>query len=163
MTDRDVVVNVARIMKYDGVIGEYSRQNRKTLYVMQLYGNEAIQWMMTVYSLMGARRRAKILSILTLWKAYERRYKTHCVNGHEYTDDNTYIFRLLGRGPYRACMICRGEQQRAQDLKRKTHPEYKERRKLESKRWQEKLRSRKHAIKECSTISSHAGSTTWYA
>ena len=41
--------------------------------------------------------------------------KTHCVNGHEYTPENTRIRQSAGRAPYRTCKECK----RQQDAERK--------------------------------------------
>jgi hypothetical protein len=36
-----------------------------------------------------------------------REKKTHCVNGHEYTEENTAIYRSGGRKLARSCRTCR--------------------------------------------------------
>lgn len=40
----------------------------KPIYSTILTGRRAIGWMMTLYSLLGGRRKAKILEILTIWR-----------------------------------------------------------------------------------------------
>lgn len=44
----------------------YKHKNR---YALSVSGDIAIQWMMTIYSLMGDRRKAKIKEIIEQWKA----------------------------------------------------------------------------------------------
>jgi hypothetical protein len=73
---------------------------RKNKYVFTIGGNEAIQWMMTLYSLMGERRKSKIKSILDSWKSNSRSLGMagYCLRGHERSKDN---LRLNG-----ACIKC---------------------------------------------------------
>jgi len=72
MTDLDVVQRAAAIL---GVpVGAYSRQPKgKATYLpvwhLAVHGIKAIAWMMTLYTLMGERRKAKILEVLDHWKA----------------------------------------------------------------------------------------------
>lgn len=105
MNDKDVIERFADITNYNGTIGEYKLRTGTTQYVVQIYGIHAIEWMMTIYSLMGKRRQEKIKSVLILWKEYERQYKDKCVNGHEYTSDNIYYIDGIRKG----CLVCRKE------------------------------------------------------
>lgn len=72
MTDKDVMDRAADLL---GVkVGNYVRKPKgKSSYLpifhLSIHGTKAIGWMMTLYSLMGVRRRAKILQILDRWKA----------------------------------------------------------------------------------------------
>ena len=34
------------------------------------------------------------------------RNKTHCLRGHEFTPENTYVKRLAGKNPQRVCKTC---------------------------------------------------------
>ena len=98
MSDEDVVIKASGIMKKEikfnksGFIDFGSNilkrgvdkypSNKfnkcKDQYTHQLSGNIAIQWMMTLYSLMGKRRQSKILEIINAWKkgGIERSYAT---------------------------------------------------------------------------------------
>jgi hypothetical protein len=72
MTDRDVMERVAVLL--DTKVGDYVRKPKgKASYLpvfhISVHGIRAIGWMMTLYDLMGERRRAKILEILNHWKA----------------------------------------------------------------------------------------------
>lgn len=44
--------------------------------------------------------------------------KTHCPQGHEYTDDNTYNWKNSRGGPIRVCKTCEGERRRRNLLKK---------------------------------------------
>lgn len=71
MTDRDIVDRAAKIMGTT----VYNRKNppslakNKQVYVTRIFGNHAAAWMMTLFRLMGDRRRVKIEACLSAWKA----------------------------------------------------------------------------------------------
>lgn len=72
MTDLDIIEKFKLITKATASINiTPSGENRKPSYRIQVQGDLAIQWMMTIYSLMGIRRKQKIRDILTAWKAYD--------------------------------------------------------------------------------------------
>lgn len=89
MTDRDVVERAARLMGGHVVRCE-KRPPRKAIYRVAITGPAAAAWMMTLYSLMGQRRRARIREALTVWRCATRRYSV-CGQGlHALSADNTY-------------------------------------------------------------------------
>ena len=63
----DKVANVCSTKVY-GPYGPYSG-NRQPHYHVDIYGAKAAGWMMTHYTLLGARRRKQIEDTLTKWKA----------------------------------------------------------------------------------------------
>ena len=69
MTDKDVVEKAATIMGCN-VQGPYIRKGTtyKPVYVATLYGRYAVAWMMTLYQLMGTRRKEAIHKILIHYK-----------------------------------------------------------------------------------------------
>ncbi len=75
-SDLDIVRKTKRILKTTGIIflrkQGYSQfgSKKKPEYYLKIYQREAIQWMMTIYSLMGMRRKAKIGEILSIWKSH---------------------------------------------------------------------------------------------
>ena len=82
MTDRDIVERAAKLFGRE--VTEVITQGTLS-YRVQISGSDAIQWMMTLYPLMGIRRSGKILSIIKEWKEYKARGRTlitHCKNGH---------------------------------------------------------------------------------
>lgn len=68
MTDPDVVVRAAKIMGAYKVT-EYrgATDKHKTVYRAVLYGKRAMEWMMTLYVLMGDRRQEKIRDCIHSW------------------------------------------------------------------------------------------------
>lgn len=71
MTDKDVMDRVAALLGTN--VSSYVRKPKgKASYLpvfwLAVHGTKAIGWMMTLYALMGERRRAKILHILDHWK-----------------------------------------------------------------------------------------------
>lgn len=75
-SDLDIIKKTKMIMKSNQTI--FLRKQgftslgtkKKPEYYMKVYGSLAIQWMMTLYTLMGVRRKAKIKEILDIWKSY---------------------------------------------------------------------------------------------
>jgi len=71
MTDTDVVDRVGMLLgKEADRYSHYHNISRgyKKAYRLRLVGPKAIGLMMTIYSFMGIRRRAKIKEIITEWK-----------------------------------------------------------------------------------------------
>jgi len=69
MNDVDVVEKFKSVVKTTDKIFREERLGGNPAYVTKLYGGPAIQWMMTIYPLMGLRRKAKIREILQYWKS----------------------------------------------------------------------------------------------
>src|SRR4051812_3654464 len=105
MNDSDIVQRAKFLTNHPGPVNTALLKSGNTSYIINICGNLAIQWMMTIYTLMGIRRKAKIREILLNWRGYEREYKQFCVNNHEYIPENTYI---MPNG-YRTCITCRKE------------------------------------------------------
>lgn len=70
MTDKDVIERAASIMNCN-IQGPYTRvgTTHKPVYVATLYGRYAVAWMMTLYTLMGERRKETIKEILLHFKS----------------------------------------------------------------------------------------------
>ena len=68
MTDRDIIERVANILGFKvgnpEIVPPY-----KTRYRTQQSGRPAAEWMMTLYCLMGARRKEQIRKCLEVWRA----------------------------------------------------------------------------------------------
>ena len=107
MTDKDVVD------RFHAIFGFGSRTERKlpsgkTAYTWTVTNQtDAAGLMMTMLSLMGERRQARIKECLMAWRdrAPKREFWTHCKNGHELSGDN---LRLIQEGKYmkRRCVEC---------------------------------------------------------
>ena len=69
MTDQDVIQKIANLFntKIMGPYGPYAAQKQPT-YIAQYSGKAAVGWMMTLYNLLGERRKAKIEELLNQWK-----------------------------------------------------------------------------------------------
>ncbi len=71
ISDKDIVEKVKCITGCKGMIQEpRDRSNilgAKKLYKIEVCGILAIQWMMTIYSLMGERRKKRIRELLNIW------------------------------------------------------------------------------------------------
>lgn len=110
MTDEDVVARAASLMK--GTYFKRRLQPRcKQAYMIQIGGSRAAEWMMTIYPLMGERRKTRIREALSYWRrAYFQTGPrvTHCKQGHEYTPENTYLCKPCGKRPRprRVCKTC---------------------------------------------------------
>lgn len=121
MTDLDVVRRAADIMGVDRVYEE-PIPGQKTRYRFGVYGRPAAAWMMTLWPLMGGRRRERIAEQLLKWRATPPlpRDRTHCPQGHPYSPENTYVgTQAGGTQRRRRCRICKSEQNRKQRLKSK--------------------------------------------
>lgn len=70
MNDKDIIAKVAQLMN-SKIYGPYRHRRGDRLdaphYRTAVYGKNAAGWMMSIYPLMGVRRRNKIKSILNWW------------------------------------------------------------------------------------------------
>jgi hypothetical protein len=77
MTDKDIIERFRSIVDNTLTITIASDKRKETYkdnYRLTVNGSLAVEWMMTVYCLMGIRRRAKIKEILDIWKTIKLRY-----------------------------------------------------------------------------------------
>ena len=69
-TDRDVLERAKNILGGKTKVKVRTHgYGKKVQYTVRVNGTLAASWMMTLYSLMGERRRARILELLNIWKA----------------------------------------------------------------------------------------------
>lgn len=113
MTDKDTVERIKSIIHPDGNI-EHIREegNKKAFYRFALYGAGAVQWMMTLYSLMGERRKARIREILAEWKGrmQYRFIDGLCRHGHPFTRlHKDYVYNI---NCAKVCLHCRKKRSR---------------------------------------------------
>jgi hypothetical protein len=123
MTDEDVIEKVASMFKKKHTEQPQRNVNWKKVHTIGVYGSDAIQWMFTLYSLMGRRRKEKIKEIVEVWKkqlTYGLGNTFGC--GHPKTPDNTYY-----KGRVKACKIC--VLVRSKNWQDKNYPRIKEKRK----------------------------------
>jgi hypothetical protein len=76
MTDEDVIQKAASLLrgKVYGPHGPYG-QSKKVTWQVVIFGKSAAEWMMTLYPLMGKRRRERIEELLTFWKTQPTQQK----------------------------------------------------------------------------------------
>jgi hypothetical protein len=117
MTDEDIVRNVAHLFKRPYYPEPKKEKHHKDLYYVSICGQPAIEWMFTLYSLMGIRRKNQILCIIQEWKVSETtRNRDTFGCGCPKTPENT-----LKYGKYTKCKSCNQAQNnryRIQRLKR---------------------------------------------
>lgn len=87
MTDRDVVEHASRLLHSTMRVTKMDRRSPhwKPIYITRLHSSPAVAWMMTIYGLLGERRKAKIRTIIAQWRRCKSKiYRgTHCAKGHE--------------------------------------------------------------------------------
>ena len=124
MTDKDVVERVSSI--FGGhALTHYNRREDKGLDVWRVgvAGWVAAQWMMTLYSLMGERRRGQVRDSLSLWRKHRQYFRRDkngpCRRGH--WDRWVYMTGgTPGKGKkYLACLECRKEDQQRRTERRR--------------------------------------------
>jgi hypothetical protein len=71
MCDLDVIQKIRSIVSPSSKIYPRISEKYRTQYEITVSGKVAAQWMMTIYSLMGSRRREKIREVLNVWKNYK--------------------------------------------------------------------------------------------
>lgn len=70
MVDRDVVIAAAEILGAHKVIQRRKlTATGKAVFQFGVYGSRATQWMMTLFTLMGERRRGQITKCLQAWRS----------------------------------------------------------------------------------------------
>jgi hypothetical protein len=73
MTDGDVIDKLHALMAGSSRHSPWMRKDGyKPVHTLVVHGSDAIGWMMTLYSFMGVRRRARIREILAKWKLTPR-------------------------------------------------------------------------------------------
>jgi hypothetical protein len=89
MTDEEPIQRIKSIFGV-GLARTATRKTKKgkTVFLFRSYGKDAIQIMMTIFSIMSPRRKEKIKEIIGHWKHFGR----YCRNGHEKTGDNAIPF-----------------------------------------------------------------------
>ena len=111
MTDYDVMCRVAKIMSAK-LYGPYSNGplGRKPKWRAQVVGTKAAGWMMTLYSQLGVRRRARIREVLAVWRTRRSgaKNKLMCLRGHPLSAPNL----LNTDDGKRRCKTCARDQMR---------------------------------------------------
>lgn len=127
MTDRDVMERVSRM--FGTTLFSTLRPPCKEMFRTKISGHRAAGMMMTVYGLMGARRKAKIRESIAEWKTrlIHQSLRTHCLRGHPLSGPNLYLYPKTGMRACRACRICRTKAAIASQARMAMNPGYVER------------------------------------
>lgn len=97
---------------FGGPINLYLRKHKNPKYCdasrWGMYGGRAAGLMMTLYPLMSPKRKEQIREALASWRAgrgeFYNSLRTHCMAGHEFTEENTY--RPPKFPKHRYCKAC---------------------------------------------------------
>jgi hypothetical protein len=103
MTDCDVVQRVADMLGTRVGLKSIPADGRQKQYMCRIYSSRAAAWMMTLYSFLGERRRARVRELLAYWRTQPiaNANKQHCPLGH------AFIRSLRRRGVWRRiCRVC---------------------------------------------------------
>lgn len=109
-TDEDVVRRAASIMRtrvygpYANGVSAKTGVSHKTKWRVQLNGKRAAEWMMTIWSELGHRRRQTVKACLAAWLSTPpwRADRTLCVRGHALSGENLRVNKK-GERQCRAC------------------------------------------------------------
>jgi len=111
MSDEDVISRVALLLT-KGKYRIWDRKGYKMQFLLRVTGTRAAGWMMTLYGLMGLRRRERIRELLAYWKVQPvaNKLRDRCGNGHPYDIDRMTYGRKKRR--HRGCSICQKQNRR---------------------------------------------------
>lgn len=119
MTDEDVVERAAGLLGARGHRTYQPAKGIKPFFETTVTGSRAAGWMMTLYSLMGRRRRQRILECLSRWdgprrRRFSRNPNQPCRRGHI-----GFFDRYHGNG-YLFCREC-AKEDRTRRTERERH------------------------------------------
>lgn len=78
MCDKDIIERVAKMFKTKIYVGKPRSPLHNICYTVRVCGEKAVGIMLSIYSLMGQRRKAKIKEIIEKWKSIVPKHKkTH--------------------------------------------------------------------------------------
>ena len=89
-------------------------ENRQTMYLWRVCSYERAQAVIAMlWPWLSIRRREQARRALQLvqahWTRPHKAARTHCKNGHEYTEANTRMYQYGTHNPYRMCRACQRE------------------------------------------------------
>lgn len=107
-TDLDTIQRYDSIVKSSGSILKVDKRSgsHRDQYKLSMYGNRAVSWMMTIFSLMSKRRQDKIKEIINNWKIMTNRSSdSFCKLGHPLIGKNLREI-YNDRGYSKVCRKC---------------------------------------------------------
>ena len=117
MTDLDTVEKARLILdvnRTNKIRMQTKGQGRQDQYALSVSGNVAIQWMMTIYSLLSIRRKAKVRDIIEKWKnriEFKRVIKDQCIKGHPLLNEGEQFYYQT-KYKTKVCWTCKRANQR---------------------------------------------------
>lgn len=107
-TDEDVIIRASKILLgYNRVgVSKNKPYRKKNYYQVNVNGKDAIAWMMTLYSLMGIRRKARIREIINIWISYSRANDNCRTCGAIYSKVGRYRTRPRSGESIMRCRAC---------------------------------------------------------
>lgn len=102
MTDLDIITRARDIIAPGKKIGikQSKREKEKDMFYFACCGSSAIQWMFTIYPLMGIRRKQKIREVVASWKKHQITDLsgfTKKLNSMNFSATNIELAKLLWR------------------------------------------------------------------
>lgn len=95
MTCPDIVLRAAKLMGNRNVRTRFHKNEKeKDSYRFGIYGNDAAAWMMTLFLLMGEKRKRQIEKVLSVWKLEPRIVSRNSIT--EQQKQEIYKRKLLG-------------------------------------------------------------------
>lgn len=111
-TDLDVLLRAREIVGGESTVFERAPHGlgKKPSFRFNVNSNRAVGWMMTLYPLLGSRRREQVRGALERWRARQplNARKRECKHGHPFDEENTYQYRPN----HRMCKTCARERDR---------------------------------------------------
>lgn len=95
VTDRDVLEHASKILNCKIVIQPARNEKCKEVYTITLHNKEAVGWMLTLYSLMGIRRKEKIRELLLFWRQKNDKMYSLVENGKKLGMTHGQIMSIL--------------------------------------------------------------------
>lgn len=106
MADEDVIQKIALLFKRPYYIRDRRDANWRQYHYVGIYGTPAIEWMYTIFSFMGIRRKHTITLLINSWKAKEIHNSIDFFRcGHPKIASNTYSGGG-SKSKYTRCRIC---------------------------------------------------------
>ena len=85
--------------------GRIHKYGEKRINEWGIYSSRAIGLIMTLFSIMSPRRQEQMRGCIDSWKSRPTaaKYRAHCIHGHAFNAENTYIYPKTG---WRGCRLC---------------------------------------------------------
>lgn len=111
MTDLDIVQRAQAVTGLGLIKGPYTKGRSKPIYYWYVSkAHEASALALWLYPYLGERRRSRIRELVEPWMALDhfgQQPKTHCLRGHPFDEENTYVWESKSGRRERVCRTCR--------------------------------------------------------